>query len=493
MKKPKSVIACQGGGSQTAFTAGVLSTFFESGVHLDKQIVSLSGTSGGAICASLAAEGAANHPPRRVDGPQQDSPPARLAMGVRRAVGLQSARQVQSIRSVGIDRSGRFPWWAGRAPSPAPAVTSVWSAGVEFRPMELGPAILGGLLGESKCVDGSQGLRGRGSRRPARSTIRPACELLESRALLSRALPVPSVYVSMTAPSQYFLQQSGEALITLNRTSSNNDGPLSVEFSTSPLTTPVDVPGKPAAVEATAGEHYLPVHEIATFQPRQTTLTVSLPIVREAANPGIVLVGMTTKPLVPNGDTMTGEIAIVSGPDQLPLAINDARIVRLASGTSAVTMKFNQPMERASVENLKTYRISHAGRSVPLQSATLDAATDTVTLVTKSPLKPAWVYDVAIGTPLVKSRPGLPDPANGGVPTSQTGNPLTYPQPALPGRPGTTPAYLSTTQLSGYHALPTTFKVTRRSSGPPQLNLMIPPIDIHYSFGSMLSRMLIPI
>ena len=54
MAKQKIAIACQGGGSQTAFTAGVLSTFFEKELHLQKQIVSLSGTSGGAVCASLA-------------------------------------------------------------------------------------------------------------------------------------------------------------------------------------------------------------------------------------------------------------------------------------------------------------------------------------------------------------------------------------------------------------------------------------------------------
>jgi predicted acylesterase/phospholipase RssA len=52
--RTKIAIACQGGGSQTAFTAGVLSSFFENKVHLKKQIVGLSGTSGGAVCASLA-------------------------------------------------------------------------------------------------------------------------------------------------------------------------------------------------------------------------------------------------------------------------------------------------------------------------------------------------------------------------------------------------------------------------------------------------------
>lgn len=49
----KIAIACQGGGSQTAFTAGVLEALFEHRVQDDFQIVSLSGTSGGALCATL--------------------------------------------------------------------------------------------------------------------------------------------------------------------------------------------------------------------------------------------------------------------------------------------------------------------------------------------------------------------------------------------------------------------------------------------------------
>lgn len=53
MSKTKIAIACQGGGSQTAFTAGVLKTFFENGVHQTYDIKSLSGTSGGAVCAAL--------------------------------------------------------------------------------------------------------------------------------------------------------------------------------------------------------------------------------------------------------------------------------------------------------------------------------------------------------------------------------------------------------------------------------------------------------
>ena len=54
MSPKKIAIACQGGGSHTAFTAGVLKSFFDKNVHDDYDIVSLSGTSGGAVCAALA-------------------------------------------------------------------------------------------------------------------------------------------------------------------------------------------------------------------------------------------------------------------------------------------------------------------------------------------------------------------------------------------------------------------------------------------------------
>ena len=47
-------IACQGGGSHTAFTAGVLKILLGAEELSDYKVVGLSGTSGGAICALLA-------------------------------------------------------------------------------------------------------------------------------------------------------------------------------------------------------------------------------------------------------------------------------------------------------------------------------------------------------------------------------------------------------------------------------------------------------
>ena len=53
MKKTTIAIACQGGGAQTAFTAGALQALFDAGIEKQFDIVSLGGTSGGAVCASL--------------------------------------------------------------------------------------------------------------------------------------------------------------------------------------------------------------------------------------------------------------------------------------------------------------------------------------------------------------------------------------------------------------------------------------------------------
>lgn len=51
MTKPRVAIACQGGGSQTAFTAGVLKALYENNALEHFNIISLSGASGGAVCA----------------------------------------------------------------------------------------------------------------------------------------------------------------------------------------------------------------------------------------------------------------------------------------------------------------------------------------------------------------------------------------------------------------------------------------------------------
>lgn len=53
MSRIKVAIACQGGGSQTAFTAGALKALVEADMRDKFEVVSISGTSGGAVCAAL--------------------------------------------------------------------------------------------------------------------------------------------------------------------------------------------------------------------------------------------------------------------------------------------------------------------------------------------------------------------------------------------------------------------------------------------------------
>jgi NTE family protein len=56
-EKPKVAIACQGGGSHAAFGAGVLRKLLSPSYRNRFELVGLSGTSGGAVCTSLAWAG----------------------------------------------------------------------------------------------------------------------------------------------------------------------------------------------------------------------------------------------------------------------------------------------------------------------------------------------------------------------------------------------------------------------------------------------------
>jgi NTE family protein len=65
-ERRRIAIACQGGGSHTAFTAGVLTRLLGDRASRERhEIVGLSGTSGGAICALLAWYGLASDDPDR--------------------------------------------------------------------------------------------------------------------------------------------------------------------------------------------------------------------------------------------------------------------------------------------------------------------------------------------------------------------------------------------------------------------------------------------
>jgi NTE family protein len=64
LSKSRVAVACQGGGSHAAFTAGVLIGLL-SDMPDDIELVALSGTSGGAMCAALAWDGLLRRDPSR--------------------------------------------------------------------------------------------------------------------------------------------------------------------------------------------------------------------------------------------------------------------------------------------------------------------------------------------------------------------------------------------------------------------------------------------
>jgi NTE family protein len=57
--KTKIAIACQGGGSQTAFTAGALKALCEAQIADEFEIVSMSGTSGGRMRSTAGTHSSA--------------------------------------------------------------------------------------------------------------------------------------------------------------------------------------------------------------------------------------------------------------------------------------------------------------------------------------------------------------------------------------------------------------------------------------------------
>jgi NTE family protein len=92
-------IACQGGGSHTAFTAGVLQGLIAN-LPEDAEVVALSGTSGGAICAALAWDGFVRGDPRRAIGKLQSFWDAMAASDPVDSLTNQSLMSVMSLRDL---------------------------------------------------------------------------------------------------------------------------------------------------------------------------------------------------------------------------------------------------------------------------------------------------------------------------------------------------------------------------------------------------------
>lgn len=273
--------------------------------------------------------------------------------------------------------------------------------------------------------------------RPPR-VFRPESFELEGRTLLTirpGQLPIPTrahpIIVGFAGPAlggdpQPVLQQDGRAEVYLHGL--NYVGPHSKPVA--PFQVVVDTDPSSPAVGVIVG----PVHQTLTlFDSDPQPDTVVVPINPDAPNPGIVDVTLTLTPINPPPGVKVlppMHLRILASRDYLPPEISG--VTRTPQGNIAV--KFSKPMDPAGATNLRNYQVTaspatgypslegmgyslenfvktgldslfsqdsspHAPAQVRIQSASYDAATDTVTLYPQRKLKAKGVtYAVSTGS-----------------------------------------------------------------------------------------------
>src|SRR5262249_17977748 len=132
--------------------------------------------------------------------------------------------------------------------------------------------------------------------------LRPRVEGLEGRLVLAAgALSGATLNFRPTGKGLYSQQTpSADVKLTLTGQASRREA-VPVQG------TPIDGPNGGTAV---AGAQYLPLNETVTFQPGETTKTVSVPLVQGAANPGQVTVALQATALTPDSPTAATKITI---------------------------------------------------------------------------------------------------------------------------------------------------------------------------------------
>lgn len=114
-KKRRVAVACQGGGSHTAFTAGVLQGIV-SNLPDDVEIVALSGTSGGAICATLVWDSLLRGEPTRASAKLESFWNAMSARDLWDQISNQSVIAVMGLRDLMVlpeISPYHIPTWGG--------------------------------------------------------------------------------------------------------------------------------------------------------------------------------------------------------------------------------------------------------------------------------------------------------------------------------------------------------------------------------------------
>ncbi|MFO0960193.1 MAG: hypothetical protein U0800_22600 [Isosphaeraceae bacterium] len=211
------------------------------------------------------------------------------------------------------------------------------------------------------------------------SGFRPALEAFDPRILLSTATAAavlrksPSLQIDRDS---YLVSQSSAGIqVTLNRYPAPRDifrspakvrsGPIEARFWTD--------------VTDAAGKNYTPVDQVVTFGPGVNSVTVTVPILPGAANPGELDIGLHLQALTP------GVLATHPGPTPLDPADTTATSSTLAivarsditrpsvSSTQltsrGIVIEFSKPMDPARLSDPRNYFVNW---QPPIKSSILD-------------------------------------------------------------------------------------------------------------------------
>lgn len=151
-------------------------------------------------------------------------------------------------------------------------------------------------------------------------------------------------------------QQAGSVTLILGRRSASPTGSLNDTLQVQVATTPT-TPGNSTLPAAVADVQYRTISETITFPPGVTEVPVTIPIVANASNPGqvtflVVAAEAGVTPLSYGSTTAAQTVVIAANPNAVGPRLVSAHMVTSGHRASDFVLKFDRPMDPASVQDL---------------------------------------------------------------------------------------------------------------------------------------------
>ncbi len=203
--------------------------------------------------------------------------------------------------------------------------------------------------------------------------LHPRMESLEGRSLPSTTVvkippPIPAQEnIHLQAPP-LVSQQSPTMTLLISRSNLTGtvlNDTLTVQVATGPAVPTVLTNGRripPAYPLATAGVQYQPINQTVTFPPGVMSQTITIPIVDGAPNPGRVLFDVTAMSVNSAGlettPAVTTTVTLANDTNATLPEIIGSHLVKHAKKVVGIAIRFNQPMDMASVQNVRAYTLT---------------------------------------------------------------------------------------------------------------------------------------